>query len=402
MTLVQHDDLLERFADLIVGFGANVQPGQVVAVSSELGKEALTRAIAASAYRRGARFVDVSYFDPYVKRARILHAPEDTLRFVPPWYGARLLALGECRGASVALTGTAAPHAFDDLDPARLGQDHLPAISEAAKLVNERLVNWTAAPCPTEAWASVVHPQLDPASALDRLWQQLLVICRLDAEDPLAAWGERMDEMAAVAERLTALQLDRLRFEGPGTDLDVGLVPGARWISARFTTADGIRHVPNVPSEETFSAPDPRRVDGVVRATKPLVIRGTIIRDLVIRFEAGRVVELDASSGAEVLRTIIDTDEGAGRLGEVALVDRHGRIGAQDTVFYDTLLDENAASHLALGSAFAFVVPDDQLERINDSAIHIDFMIGADDVAVSGVTGTGEQMPILRGGDWQI
>ena len=395
-------ELLERFAELIVGFGANVQPGQVVAIGTEPGKEELTRAVAAQAYRRGAKFVDVASFDPHVKRARILHADPDTLDYVPPWYGERVLALGEHRAARVGLTGPGAPGLLDDLDQTLAGRDQLPWLKESATVVNQRTTNWTAVPCPTPAWAELVHPDLGPDAALARLWEEVAHVCRLDEADPVRAWERRMETLLRASQTLTERRFDALRFRGPGTDLHVGLLPGSRWLAARFETLEGIVHMPNIPSEETLTAPDPERVEGVVRATKPLALSGTIVRGLEVRFEGGRAVSIEAQTGAEALRTIVALDEGAARLGEVALVDGHGRIGGLDTVFYDTLLDENAASHIAFGRAYGFSVDEPDRERANLSDIHIDFMIGGNDVEVDATTRGGEVVPVLRGGAWQL
>jgi aminopeptidase len=396
------ESTLARFAELVVRFAANVQPGQVVAIGTEPGKLALTRAIADEAYRAGAKFVDVALFDLHVKRARILHAAEDTLAWVPPWYGERMLALGELRAARIGLTGPVAPGLLNDLDPERAGRDHLPFLKEASQVVNARTTNWTAVPCPTQAWAELIYPDLDPQAALERLWEHVIHMCRLDEDDPVAAWRERQDVLVGVSERLTALGLDALHFEGPGTDLRVGLLPTSRWLSARFETVDGIVHMPNLPSEEVFTAPDPGRVDGVVRSTKPLVVGGTIIRGLNVRFEGGRAVTIDADEGGELLARYAARDEGAARLGEVALVDAAGRIGPLDTVFYDTLIDENAASHIALGSAYEFTAGEADHGRLNRSQIHVDFMIGSPDVTVTGLTAAGERVPVLERGDWRI
>ena len=383
---------LERFADLAIGFAANVQKGQIVAIGAELGKEAMVRALAAKAYQHGAKFVDVQYFDMHVKRARILDADEDTLDYVPPWYGQRLLELGRLRCARIGLSGPATPGLLDDLDPRRTGRDQLPFVREAGVVVNERTTNWTIVPYPTSGWARQVHPGLSDEDALARLSEQVLHVCRLDEEDPVAAWKERADFLVATAERVTERRFDALRFEGPGTNLTVGLLPTTLFMAARFETVDGIVHMPNLPSEEIFGAPDPRRTDGVVRATKPLVIGGSIIKGLEVEFRDGRAVRIDAEEGADVLRGYAARDEGASRLGEVALVDGDGRIGKLETVFFDTLLDENAASHIALGESY----------RFNHSSIHVDFMIGGDDVAVTGVTTAGEDVPVLRGGAWQL
>ena len=393
---------VERLAELTVGFAANVQRGQIVAISAELGKEEMVRALAASAYRHGARFVDAGYFDMHVKRARVLHAEEDTLDFVPSWYGERMLELGRQRCARIGLAGPATPGLLDDVDPARAGRDLLPALKETGVLVNEATTNWTIVPFPTAAWAQRVHPDLGPDEALQRLGEQILHVCRLDEDDPIAAWRERVAVLVGAAERVTARRFRALRFRGEGTDLTVGLLPTTRFIAAEFQTVDGIRHMPNLPSEEVFGAPDPQHTEGVVRATKPLVVAGSIIRGLEVEFRDGRAVRIDAEEGADVLRGYAARDGGASRLGEVALVDGEGRIGRLGTTFFDTLLDENAASHIALGRAYAFTAGEEDRARLNDSAIHVDFMIGGDDVEVSGVAGDGSEVPVLRGGAWQL
>ena len=393
--------MLERLADLVVGFGANVQPDQIVSVSCEPGKEALTRAIAASAYRRGARFVDVQWFDPWVKRARIEHARDETLDFGPDWYGERVLALGDQRAARIALSGPSAPGLLEDLDPVRSGRDRLPSLKESGKVVNDRTTNWSIIPATTPAWAAVVFPDLPPQEALAALDERIVHVLRLDTEDPIAAWRERADTLVSAAGRLTERGFDALHYEGPGTDLTLGLLEGARWRAARFETVDGIEHMPNLPTEEVFSTPDPGRADGVVAASKPLVlIDGTVVRGLRVRFEAGSAVEITADSAQDTMRTIAGRDEGAARLGELALVDDEGRIGKLDTVFYDTLIDENAASHIALGQGFPFLL--DEPGRSNESQIHIDFMIGSPELTVTGITRDGARVPVLVGGKWRL
>jgi aminopeptidase len=393
---------LERFAELTIGFAANVQKGQVVAIGAELGKEAMVRALAASAYRHGARFVDVQYFDMHVKRERILHADEDTLDFVPSWYGQRLLELGRQRCARISLSGPATPGLLDDLDPRRAGRDQLPFIREAGVVVNDRTTNWAIVPYPTIGWARQVHPGVSDEDALARLSEQILHVCRLDEDDPVAAWQERSDFLVAAADRMTERHFDALHFDGPGTDLTVGLLPTTKFMAARFETIEGIEHMPNLPSEEIFGAPDPQRTDGVVRATKPLVVGGSIIKGLEVEFRNGEAVRIDADEGADVLRGYAARDEGSSRLGEVALVDGEGRIGKLETVFFDTLLDENAASHIALGESYRFTAGEEDHPRLNHSSIHVDFMIGGDDVAVTGLIGASERVPVLRGGAWQL
>ena len=396
------EDRLERYADLIINFGCNVQPGQIVDIGSGLGKEELTRALTASAYRRGAKFVDVNYWDPYLKRMRVQYAADDVLDFVPPWYGERTLQLGDERGATILLSGPIAPHLYDDLDPERLGRDVFPRVKEWTKVINDRTVNWCIAPGPSEKWAQLVYPDLEPAAALEKLWQQVLHVCRMDDADPEASWRQRSADLKGAAERLTERRFDAIHLSGGGTDLTVGLLPTSRWVGGAEETVDGISHMANLPTEEVFTTPDPERVDGTVRATKPLYSQGRIFEGLTVRFENGRAVQVDADSGAETLRALVAQDDGGTRLGELALVDREGRIGALDTVFYDTLLDENAASHIALGSAYEAAVEEQDLGRINRSSIHLDFMIGSDEVDVTGITSDGERVPVLRQSAWQL
>lgn len=397
------EDRLERLADLAVVVAANVQPGQVVSVSADHGQYELARAIAASAYRHGARYVDVAYFDPYVKRARIAYAAAETLGEVPPWYRQRVLALGEHRAARISLAGPTATGLLDDLDPERAGRDQLPFVEEVLTVIGDRTTNWTVVPCPTEPWARLVFPELDSEAALDRLWAQIEHVCRLDEPDPGAAWRARAAALEATAARLNERRFDALHFEGPGTDLTIGLLESSTFHGAADRTVDGIEHLSNLPTEEVYATPDPARADGRVRSTRPLVLDdGTIVRGLEMRFEGGRAVEIEAEQGAGVLRGRAALDEGASRLGEVALVDREGRIGRLGTVFYDTLLDENAASHIALGGGLDSGLSEADRARRNRSKIHLDFMIGADDVAVTGITRDGGRVPVLRGGVWQL
>jgi aminopeptidase len=397
------DALLRRYAALIVEVGANVQAGQTVWIVAEPRAAPLARLVAAAAYERGALFVDPWYFDPHVKRIRLERAAEETLDFVPSWYGRRLVDLGAGHGVRISITPQIPPGLLAGVDPARAGRDALPALAENFDVINAKTTNWTVVPWPTPEWARLVHPGVDDDTAMARLWEQLVFVLRLDEPDPAAAWHERLAQLHEAGKRVDAHRFDALRFEGPGTDLTVGLLPTSRFSSETpgMQTVDGIVHAPNLPTEEIATSPDPLRTDGVVTATKPLDVGGTVIRDLRVRFEGGRAVEIEGD-GAEALRAHAAKDEGASRLGEVALVDREGRIGKTGTVFYNTLLDENAASHLALGNAYAILVGEEDRGRINTSAIHIDFMIGSDDVAVTGVQADGAEVPVLRGGAWQV
>jgi len=395
-----HD--IKRLADLLVGFGANLQPGQILGVTAYLGMEEAARAVARAAYERGARYVDVFWWDHLVKRERLEHAADETLDFVPPWIEQRMQWLSDERAARVTLTGTSAS-VFDGIDPSRTGRDLLPYVSAVPRIVNERTTNWTAGPCPNPGWAARVHPELSPDEALDKLWDEMVYVLRLDSDDPVAAWRERMKAIVASADRMTERRFDSLHLKGPGTDVTIGLLPSSKWLGADFETADGRTHYPNLPTEEVFTTPDPERVDGYVSATMPLELYGSFMNGIRIEFEGGRAVKIDADEGADALRATAAKDDGASRLGEIALVDKEGRIGPLETVFYETLLDENAASHIALGNAYTFPVEDEaDRARVNKSGIHVDFMIGSNELDVDGITREGDRVPVLRGGSWQI
>jgi aminopeptidase len=396
-------DRWQRLGELAM-LGANLQPGQVLMISAEPGQIEAVRAVATAAYRRGAKFVDVNYFDPYVKRARIEYAEESSLSFVPEWLGAARLAHAAGRGARVSFGGVTLPNLLSGLDPERLGQDQLPRLKEGVRIIADRSTNWTIVPVPHPEWAKLVYPELAPDEAYEQLWLAVEHVLRLDEPDPAAAWNERMAALRDSARRITERRFDAIHLEGPGTDLTVGLFGSGTFWAADFTTVDGLTHYPNLPTEEVFTTPDPLRADGHVTSTKPLVLTdGTIVRGLRARFEGGRAVEITADESGLALEARLRVDDGATRLGELALVDRHGRIGPLETVFYDTLIDENAASHLALGSAYPFVLEDESdRARANVSVTHVDFMIGSTALDVTGITKDGARVPVLRSGDWQI
>ena len=399
----RHADYTRRLADLVVGFGANVQPGQIVGVSTHTGKEELTREVARAAYERGAKWVDVVTFDPWVKRHRLAHAAEETLDYIPPWLVDRLEWLSDEHAARITLSGPAAPDALDGIDPARSARDILPYLPKIGEVVNRATTNWSIVSAPTLPWARLVYPELEPETALDRLWEAIAHVCRLDEDDPEEAWRARAVTLEATATRLNERRFDAIRLHGPGTDLTVGLFPSSTWHAADFKTVDGLRHFPNIPSEEIFTTPDPLRADGHVTATRPLEVYGAMIDGIRVEFSGGRAVGIEASSGAETLRGIATKDDGASRLGELALVDGEGRIGPLGTVFFDTLLDENAASHIALGNGYELGVESDaDRARVNTSSIHVDFMIGSPELDVDGLPRDGDAVPLLRGGTWQV
>lgn len=396
-------DLTRRLADLVVGYGANVQPGQIVGVTTYAGKDDLTREIARAAYERGAKWVDVVSFDPWVKRERLVHADESTLDYIPPWLVDRLEWLSDEHAARVTLNGPATPDALTGVDPARAGRDLLPYLPNTGDVVNAGTTNWCVAPAPTRGWAGLVFPDLEPDEAYDRLWREIAHVCRLDEDDPVEAWRRRAETLEGVARRLTERRFDAIRLQGPGTDLTVGLMPTSVWHAADFTTVDGLRHFPNIPSEEMFTTPDPARADGYVTATRPLEVYGAMIDGIRVEFAGGKAVAIDAESGADTLRSIAAKDEGASRLGELALVDGEGRIGPLGTTFFETLLDENAASHIALGNGYDLGVESaEDKARVNASSVHVDFMIGSPELDVDGLGADGDAVPLLRGGVWQV
>jgi aminopeptidase len=396
---------LEAYARLAVQVGLNLQPGQTLGINALIEHAPLARAIAREAYKAGARYVDVLFTDQHVRRAHIEQASDDKLGYSPPWLVRRLKEFGEIGGALVAISGNPEPELFADLDGERVGKARMREVAEASLELTDGLCNWTIVAYPTEGWAQTVFGEPD----VERLWAAVGQSVRLDQPDPVAAWRDhiaRLQERAAV---LNERRFDHLRYRGRGTDLTIGLHPDSNW-QAALDESNGIEHVANMPTEEVFTTPDWRRTEGTVRSTLPLQIQGNIVRDLEVRFENGRAVEVNASSGEEVMRTHVVTDEGAAQLGEVALVDGHSAVGKTGLVFYDTLFDENASSHIALGAAIVQAVPgahdlsaEDRVARgVNQSSIHTDFMIGSNELEIDGVTKDGEAVPILRDGDWVL
>jgi aminopeptidase len=278
-------------------------------------------------------------------------------------------------------------------------------VAEASLALTDGLCNWTIIAYPNEGWATTVLGEPD----VERLWDAVGQAVRLDQPDPVAAWREHIGRLQERAAALNERRFDHLRYRGPGTDLLIGLHADSEW-QAALDESRGIEHVANMPTEEVFTTPDARRVEGNVRSTMPLQIQGTIVRGLQVSFADGGVTEITAVSGEDFMRTHAATDDGAARLGEVALVDGHPAVGQTGLVFYDTLFDENASSHIALGASIVQAVPwagelaaEERHERgVNHSSIHTDFMIGSNDLEVDGVTAAGEAVPILRNGDWQL
>ena len=395
------DERLERYAELGVRVGANVAEGQVVFVMArDVTHAPLIRALARAAYRAGARYVDVSYADAHVRKAMIESAPDDVLEWAPAWQVERITAMGAERAAMLATTGDPEPELLADLDGERVGRARPKAIAEVAmQQLRERTVNWSGLAFPNEGWAEQVFGEPD----VERLWEAVAFATRLDEPDPPAAWHEHMSRLEGRAAALNALELDALRFRGPGTDLTIGLLERSRFAAARFETEWGRSYVPNVPTEEVFTTPDARRTAGTVRSTQPLALLGQIVRGLELQFANGRIVDVRAEAGADLVRGQLELDESAPFLGEVALVDGTSRVGQTGITFFDTLYDENATCHIAYGMGIPQGVEGEPGgDGFNLSSVHTDFMIGGPEVEVDGVTRDGRDVPILRDDVWQL
>jgi aminopeptidase len=380
-----------------VRVGANVGEGQVVFIGTQIEHAPLARALARHAYAAGARYVDVQYADPHVRRAMIELGPDEALGHSPAWLIERAQAMAG--NAMLATTGDPEPHLLADLDGERVGRARQTDLARAAlALITERKLNWTGVAYPNEGWARQVLGEPD----VERLWDAVAYCTRLDEDDPVEAWRVHMDRLGRRAEALNALGLDRLTYRGPGTELELGLLERSRFGSALFHTAAGRAYVANMPTEEVFTTPDARRAEGFVTSTKPLAVGGDVVEGLRMRFEGGRIVDVQAERGADVIRGQLEADENASRLGEIALVDGTSRVGRTGLTFFDTLYDENATCHIAYGAAVGGHEGDDPDDRINVSTVHTDFMIGGPEVDVDGVTRDGRVVPLLRDDVWQL
>ena len=391
------DDRLERYAELCVRVGANVQPGQELFVESDLAHAQLTRAIARQGYRAGAAYVHVLYRDDHVRHAMIELGPDEALTYAPEWRKAWMES--GSGNAFIGTTGDPEPELMADLDGERVGRAVTPELTEIGlRQLRENSVNWCVVAAPNEGWARQVFGEPD----LERLWEIVAFSMRLDEPDPVAAWRERARVLRERAEALNALRADALRYRGPGTNLTVGLLPTSRWDGGASETASGIPFIANMPTEEVFTAPDRRRAEGTIRSTMPLVLRGQIVRGLELTFEDGQIVRVEAETGAELVRAQLGAIENADRLGELALVTGDSRVGRARTLFYDTLFDENATCHIAYGSGYPSSVEGEPGEGLNVANIHVDFMVGGPELEVDALLADGSTVPLIRAEAWQL
>ena len=401
---------LDRLAEVAVRVGLNLRPGQDLVLTASVGALPLVRRIAEQAYKAGAGLVTPILSDDAVTLARYRHAPDAAFEASAGWLYDGMAAAFDKGAARLAIAG-GDPMLLSAEDPDRVARANR-AMAVAYTAARERITrfatNWTIVAWPDEAWARLVSPDLPPDQAQRVLAEAIFAASRVDDGDAVARWTAHNAELGRRSAWLNGHDFAALRFTGPGTDLEVGLADGHKWIAGATETTSGILCNPNIPTEEVFTTPHRLRVSGTVSATKPLSHQGTLIENIQLRFEDGRIVEARATRGEAVLRKVLDTDEGARRLGEVALVPHASPISQSGLLFYNTLFDENAASHIALGQCYATCFHGgegmDAAEVArrggNASAIHIDWMIGSGQIDVDGLRQDGTRVPVMRQGAW--
>ena len=411
------DHTLSLYGELAVRIALNLQPGQRLLIlgplangGASLEAAPLVRCVAESAYRAGAQFVETLWGDEALQLARFKYAPRDSFDQFSSWFPTALTDHVHAGHAVLSIYAND-PDLLKN-QPEELVGSVQKAVSRAVRPFREHVskngTNWSVIAAASIGWAARVFPDLPPSEQMDALWAAIARLVRLDRPDPIAAWEQHLAALAARRDFLNQRRYHALKYRGPGTDLTLGLIEGHQWVSGRSTSLHGIPFAPNLPTEEVFTMPHKDRVDGVVTTTKPLSYAGTLIENFSMTFEGGRVVKATAERGEKVLKELLDTDAGASRLGEVALVPHNSPVAQSGLLFYNTLFDENAASHVALGSAYKFTVEggegmsDEQFEQAggNRSATHVDFMIGSPALDIDGVLANGTVEPVMRGGTW--
>lgn len=405
------EEKLDRYAELAVKVGVGLKEGQRLMLRGSVDAAPLVRSVVEKAYQAGARLVEMLWDDDSASLARFKYADPSTFDSIPTATADALLKGGEDGDALLAIRASD-PDLLSGQDPdivtkvQRMNMEYLQPFS---RRITGKEINWSIAAAPVPAWAEKVFPDLTPEDAMAKLWETIFQVCRIDRDDPVAAWNEHLDKLQAWRTHLDAKNYRELRYKAPGTDLVLGMPEQQHWMGGRsMSSREGIEFVANMPTEEAFSAPHREKAEGVVTATKPLSYAGTLIDDFSLTFEGGRVVDVKAGAGEAILKKLIATDEGASRLGEVALVPHSSPISASGILFYNTLYDENASCHLAVGKAYrpcivgGVEMSDEEFLAAggNDSLTHVDFMIGSEEMDIDGVTESGEVEAIMRGGEF--
>ncbi|MGR3764569.1 aminopeptidase [Rossellomorea sp. NS-SX7] len=401
---------LERYADLIVQVGLNLQKDQELLISAPISAYEFVRQITAKAYEAGALHVMADFHDEELKKIRLEKSSEEGLKVFPHWKQKGYIEMAE---NNVALLNLIAPNPslLKHADPGRvalLNKVAAEASKEFSAYIGGGKISWLIAAYPTEEWAQSVFPGFNREDAVEKLWDNIFYTTRTDREQTVELWEQHINNLNERASLLNQAKYNKLHYKGPGTDLTIGFHPQTKWISAQFTNDKGTPFVPNLPTEEVFTIPDKTSVNGVVSSTKPLNYGGTLIKDFSLTFKDGRVVDFSAKEGYETLKNLLAADEGASYLGEVALVPHDSPISNTNIIFNNTLFDENASCHIALGRALSVCVENgkemsqDDLNAIgfNESMIHVDFMIGSKDLHIDGEKADGSIQPIFRNGDW--
>ncbi len=401
---------LDLLAQVAVKVGLGLQAGQALVMTASLDAVPLARRITEHAYRAGATLVTTLYTDDETTLARYRFAPNESFDLAAKWLYDGMAEAFKGGAARLAITG-ADPALLANQDADKVGRANR-AVSKAYRpaleLITRHAINWTIVASATPAWAAAMFPAEAPEAALAKLWDAIFSTTRIDVADPVAAWRDHDRGLQQRAARMNEKRYDWLQYKGPGTDFRLGLADGHLWLGGGTTAGNGNYCIPNMPTEEIFTTPHKNRAEGVVTATKPLSHQGTMIEGIQVHFHEGRIVEARASRGQEVLQKLIDTDDGARRLGEVALVPHSSPIASGGLTFLNTLFDENAASHIALGQAYSScLLEGDKLSAqelaargANDSLIHVDWMIGSAELDIDGITASGVSEPVMRKGEW--